>query len=138
MEKQMFEELLESVKEVKNIIDGKVQPSRRFLFEEPNPKEIRAKLKLTQDQLANLMNISVHTLRNWEQGRRHPEGPARVLLNLVNNHPEILMAWLFIGNLSKFIIQIYFTFGNKDFQIFIKLKNLDILNSLESEIIDIM
>jgi hypothetical protein len=27
------------------------------------------------------------------------------------------MAWLFIGNLSKFIIQIYFTFGNKDFQI---------------------
>ena len=92
MEKQMFEELLESVKEVKNIIDGKVQPSRRFLFEEPNPKEIRAKLKLTQDQLANLMNISVHTLTNWEQGRRHPEGPARVLLNLVNNHPEILMA----------------------------------------------
>jgi len=38
------------------------------------------------------MNISVHTLRNWEQGRRHPEGPARVLLNVVNNHPEVLLA----------------------------------------------
>jgi putative transcriptional regulator len=92
MEAYMFEELLASVNEAKNIMDGKAQPSRRFVFEEPNPKEIRAKLKLTQDQLADLMNISVHTLRNWEQGRRHPEGPARVLLNVVNNHPEILMA----------------------------------------------
>ncbi len=92
MEANMFNELLESVQEAKNIMDGKIHPSRKFLFEEPNPKEIRAKLKLTQDQLADLMNISVHTLRNWEQGRRHPEGPARVLLNVVNNHPEILMA----------------------------------------------
>ena len=92
MEANMFNELLESVQEAKSIMDGKTQPSRKFLFEEPNPKEIRAKLKLTQDQLADLMNISVHTLRNWEQGRRHPEGPARVLLNVVNNHPELLMA----------------------------------------------
>ncbi len=37
------------------------------------------------------MNISVHTLRNWEQGRRNPEGPAKVLLNIVNNYPEMLL-----------------------------------------------
>ena len=47
-------------------------------------------MSLTQDKFAALMNISVHTLRNWEQGRRKPEGPARVLLNVVNNHPEVL------------------------------------------------
>lgn len=87
----MFEELLESVKEAKDIINGAVEPSRKFVFKEPNPKEIRAKLKLTQDQLAHLMNISVHTLRNWEQGRRQPEGPAKVLLNVVEHHPEILI-----------------------------------------------
>jgi len=91
MEAKMFEELLESVKEARDIINGAVEPSRKFVFKEPNPKEIRAKLKLTQDQLAHLMNISVHTLRNWEQGRRQPEGPAKVLLNVVEHHPEILI-----------------------------------------------
>ena len=83
--------LLSSVKETKKIIDGKKLPSRKFFIEEPDPKQIRSKMSLTQEQFASLMNISVYTLRNWEQGRRHPEGPARVLLNVANNHPEVLL-----------------------------------------------
>ncbi|MFP4487143.1 MAG: helix-turn-helix domain-containing protein [Campylobacterales bacterium] len=90
MDAKNFERLLSSTKEAKEIITGKKEPSRKFFIEEPNPKDIRAKLSLTQEKFAALMNISVHTLRNWEQGRRHPEGPARVLLNVVNNHPEVL------------------------------------------------
>jgi len=89
MEDAMFDELLASVKETKSIMDGKSQASRVFLTK-PNPKTIRAKLSLNQEQFAHLMNISVHTLRNWEQGRREPEGPAKVLLNVVNYHPEVL------------------------------------------------
>jgi len=46
---------------------------------------------LTQNEFATLLNISVNTLRNWEQGRRTPEGPARVLLNIANLHPEVLI-----------------------------------------------
>ncbi|MBS4067537.1 MAG: helix-turn-helix domain-containing protein [Sulfurimonas sp.] len=91
MDAQNFERLLASAKEAKEIMNGQKEPSRQFFIEEPNPKEIRAKMSLTQDQFAALMNISVYTLRNWEQGRRHPEGPARVLLNVVNNHPEVLL-----------------------------------------------
>lgn len=91
MDVQNFERLITSVKEAKEIKEGKREPSRKFFMQEPNPKEIRVKLSLTQEKFAALMNISVHTLRNWEQGRRHPEGPARVLLNVVNNHPEVLM-----------------------------------------------
>ena len=91
MDTQNFERLITSVKEAKDIKEGKREPSRKFFMQEPNPKEIRTKLSLTQEKFAALMNISVHTLRNWEQGRRHPEGPARVLLNVVNNHPEVLM-----------------------------------------------
>jgi putative transcriptional regulator len=91
MEKEMFEELLSSVKEAKDIMQGKKEPSRRFYIDEPNAKEIRQKLQLTQNQFASLMNISIHTLRNWEQGRRQPEGPAKVLLNVANNHPNILI-----------------------------------------------
>ncbi len=91
MDKKNFDRLLESVTQAQEIMDGKREPGRRFIFEEPNPKEIRAKMSLTQDQFATLMNISVHTLRNWEQGRRRPEGPARVLLNVANSNPEVLM-----------------------------------------------
>jgi len=39
-----------------------------------------------------LLNISVATLKNWEQGRRRPKDPARVLLNVANTNPEVLMA----------------------------------------------
>ncbi len=91
MDAQNFERLLASAKEAKEIMNGQKEPSRKFFIDEPNPKEIRAKMSLTQDQFAALMNISVYTLRNWEQGRRCPEGPARVLLNVANNHPEVLL-----------------------------------------------
>ncbi len=45
---------------------------------------------LTQTQFAQAMGISVHTLRNWEQGRRTPEGPAIGLLRIAARHPKIL------------------------------------------------
>jgi len=91
MEDKMFQELVQSVSEARDIIDGKIEPSRRFIFDKnPNAKDIRNKLKLTQNQFADMLNISIHTLRNWEQGRRVPEGPAKVLLNVANNHPEVL------------------------------------------------
>ena len=90
MDTKNFERLLSSVKETNEIIKGAKEPSRKFIFEEPNPKNIRTKLSLTQEKFEFLMNISVNTLRNWEKGIRHPEGPAKVLLNVVNNHPEVL------------------------------------------------
>lgn len=45
---------------------------------------------LTQAAFASALGISIHTLRNWEQGRRAPEGPALALLRLVARHPRIL------------------------------------------------
>lgn len=91
MKNEIFEELLESAKEAKAIKNKELKPSRAFLMQEPNPKDIRIKLELTQAHFAALMNISVHTLRNWEQGRRQPEGPAKVLLNIVAEYPEVLV-----------------------------------------------
>jgi putative transcriptional regulator len=40
--------------------------------------------------VAGAMGISVHTLRNWEQGRRCPEGPAIALLRIAARHPRII------------------------------------------------
>jgi putative transcriptional regulator len=51
---------------------------------------LRRFVGLTQAQFALAMGISVHTLRNWEQGRRHPEGPAIALLRIAARHPRII------------------------------------------------
>jgi putative transcriptional regulator len=51
---------------------------------------LRRFVGLTQEQFASAMGISVHTLRNWEQGRRHPEGPAIALLRIAARHPRII------------------------------------------------
>ena len=51
---------------------------------------LRRFVDLTQEQFAKAMGISVHTLRNWEQGRRKPEGPALALLRITARHPRIL------------------------------------------------
>ena len=51
---------------------------------------LRRFVALTQIQFAQAMGISVHTLRNWEQSRRRPEGPAIALLRIAARHPRIL------------------------------------------------
>ena len=51
---------------------------------------LRKFVRLTQEEFARAMGISVHTLRNWEQDRRRPEGPAIALLRIAARHPRIL------------------------------------------------
>jgi putative transcriptional regulator len=51
---------------------------------------LRRFVGLAQTQFAQAVGISVHTLRNWEQGRRHPEGPAVALLRIAARHPRII------------------------------------------------
>jgi putative transcriptional regulator len=51
---------------------------------------LRRFVGLTQARFAQAMGISVHTLRNWEQGRRRPEGPAMALLRIAARHPGII------------------------------------------------
>ena len=51
---------------------------------------LRRFVGLTQTSFARAMGISVHTLRNWEQGRRTPEGPAIALLRIAARHPRII------------------------------------------------
>jgi putative transcriptional regulator len=51
---------------------------------------LRSFVGLTQAEFARAIEISVHTLRNWEQGRRKPEGPAIALLRIAARHPRII------------------------------------------------
>ncbi len=88
MNDDIFNKLLESVKEVDSIIQGTASPSRATEFAEPEVKAIRAKTGLSQSRFAHLMGVSKRTLENWEQGRRHPTGPARALLKIMDADPD--------------------------------------------------
>lgn len=90
MKEELFNELVASVREGGAILQGKSKPSRTFASDGPNIKRIRALYRLSQGQFAALLGISVGTLRNWEQGRRTPDGPARVLLQVAARHPEVV------------------------------------------------
>jgi len=93
VKKVLFNDLLKSIKEARNIADGRKKPSRHFKVTPIDIKVIRNKLKFTQAQFANIIGIPLATLRNWEQGRTMPEGPARVLITAIKNNPrEVIRA----------------------------------------------
>jgi putative transcriptional regulator len=91
MREELFNELVESVKEGGAILRGAAEASRETPFEDPEVGKIRAEYGLSQAKFAALLGISVRTLQNWEQGRRHPQGPARVLLRVAARHPRAIL-----------------------------------------------
>jgi putative transcriptional regulator len=86
-----FQELLNSIDQAKAIHRGERKPSRTFHFEPVQVKKIRVKLGLSQMAFAAMLCISVGTLRNWEQGRTYPEGPALALLRVAQTEPKALL-----------------------------------------------
>jgi putative transcriptional regulator len=95
MKNELFIELQKSIKEGGKILKGKKKPGREYKFENPDPKIIRESLGLSQDKFAKLLGISISTLQNWEQGRRKPDGPAKVLLNVAAHYPEAIFNTVF-------------------------------------------
>ncbi len=88
MKEELFQELLTSVREGGKIMRGEIPPSRKFVINGPDIKHIRENYGLSQNKFAAMLGISVATLQNWEQGRRSPEGPARILLQVAAKHPD--------------------------------------------------
>jgi putative transcriptional regulator len=91
MKKELFEELKQSLREANQIKRGQLKPARVFHVNQASVVRVRGKLGLSQSKFASLLGISTDTLQNWEQGRRSPTGPAKVLLRIATRHPEILL-----------------------------------------------
>lgn len=91
MNEELFAELITSVKEGAAILRGEKGAARTFHLNPLDIKGIREGYGLTQVEFAAMLGISVRTLRNWEQGRRTPEGPARVLLCVAEKHPQAVL-----------------------------------------------
>lgn len=84
---RFFEELLESVQQMDDIVHGKRPPSREFEIDALQVRNIRKATGLSQARFAEMIDVQVGTLRNWEQGRREPTGPAKALLRAIHNDP---------------------------------------------------
>lgn len=88
MDDKLFAKLIESTSQAAEIVQGKREASRTFVMTSDFVREIRERTGLSQERFAALFHISVGTLRNWEQGRRRPDGPAAALLIAIKNDPE--------------------------------------------------
>ena len=93
MDDALFEELVESLKQAAAHARGEHVPG--LVVHEPrvpaalDVAAIRQRTGASQARFARSIGIAVSTLRNWEQGRRRPEGPARVLLALLDRNPRV-------------------------------------------------
>ena len=91
MKDEAFQELLDSVREGGAILRGEKKPAREFEVPEVEVAQLRKRLELSQQKFATLIGISVRTLQEWEQGRRRPRGPAKVLLHVANSNPKAVI-----------------------------------------------
>lgn len=82
-------EILEGIREVKAYKAGKLRLKTRKVKDPAPTREIRKRLQLSQAAFASLMGVSLRTVQDWEQGRRIPSGPARSLLRIAEQHPQV-------------------------------------------------
>ena len=91
MKDAAFQELLTSVRQAGQIRRGTRRPSRTTTFHPTDVSVVRAKLGASQAEFALMIGVSVATLRNWEQGRRTPDGPALALLRVAAQNPKAVI-----------------------------------------------
>jgi putative transcriptional regulator len=60
----------------------------------PAVRDLRRRARLTQTEFASRLGVPVETIRNWEQGKRAPRGPARALLAVIAHSPDTVFAAL--------------------------------------------
>ena len=70
-----------------------VVPDRRRLAA-AYARSVRTRTNLTQVEFASRIGVPIETVRNWEQGKRAPRGPARALLKVIERAPELAFSVL--------------------------------------------
>lgn len=88
MKKELFDDLLQSVREGGAIMRGEMAPSRVFDFTPLDVKAVREKLNKSQHEFALLIGVSTSTLQDWEKERCIPQGAARAVLKIAEKNPQ--------------------------------------------------
>ena len=89
---EAFEEIMAGLEDAHAYLNGERGGFTAHQVEvaDPDVVAVRSKTGLSQSAFARSIGISLRTLKDWEQGRRRPEGPARVLLALIAKRPSIV------------------------------------------------
>lgn len=92
MSKEAFEKIKAGLEDAREWSRGDRSRGKANRIEVPevDVRAVRSSLGLSQDSFATAFGVSVGTVRNWEQGRRRPEGPARVLLHVIEREPDAI------------------------------------------------
>ncbi len=98
MDKKLFGRLKESMAQMNEIAEGSRQPARETNVIALQVKAIKTASGLSQSGFARLISVSVDTLKNWEQGRREPTGPAKALLRAIERDPQHVIPALSVTN----------------------------------------
>ncbi|HAZ00476.1 MAG TPA: transcriptional regulator [Opitutae bacterium] len=89
MDTELFNELKDSIRQMKAIEKGELAPTRvRVINPENEVAQARMQLGMTQEAFAKLLDTPVGTVRGWEQGRRQPPPSAKVLMRVATKYPE--------------------------------------------------
>ena len=88
-ERDIGQEILDGIEEIRAFKSGEGKLKTSILSEPSPAKEIRQKLQLSQSAFAGFMGVSIRTIQDWEQGRRRPQGPAKALLRIAEQCPEV-------------------------------------------------
>lgn len=87
-----FENLMRALAEVKAHREGRIElPSVRIKIDTPDVREIRKKLKLSQEKFAGLFGFSLPAVRAWEQKKRLPDISARHYLRVIERNPKAVV-----------------------------------------------
>ena len=91
-----FDKVMVGLEDARTYLDGGRDGFAVHEVEVPEPDvvAIRGRTGLSQPAFAKSIGVPLGTLKNWEQGRRRPRGPARVLLALIEKRPWIVQAEL--------------------------------------------
>ncbi len=93
MAKKAFDTMMAGLTDAVAYAQGDKSRGKERVVEVPavDVAAARKKLGLSQDNFARAFGVSPGTVRNWEQGRRRPEGPAKVLLRVIEKEPEAVL-----------------------------------------------
>jgi putative transcriptional regulator len=93
MARKAFEKIMSGMEDALAYAEGDTSRAvaHKIEIHEVDVAALRKRLGLSQARFAATFGFSPKTVRNWEQGLRHPEGPARILLQVIEREPEAVM-----------------------------------------------
>jgi putative transcriptional regulator len=86
MKDEDFKGILEGIDDAAAFIGGKKK--RANIVAGPDLKALRARANMTQAKFARAYHLPIGTVKDWEQGRRQPDAPARALLTIIEKDPD--------------------------------------------------